>query len=228
LKLPLMLVLLVVGQNHANLSKINKEKLAKYRQMLEKAELAAAGNDTDTTVTEGTPKNRVSQNVCPPDCPPGEWRPPPDLENRETGNSTKVDHPDPGGNKNRKCDDVADCVEDAPADLENRETGNSTTVDHPDPGGNKNRECEDEYCDVGRPNLNNTAGDSTKTDQKQLGQLIKSILGQLSSGNPVKMVVDIKNPEVMIDKNEVDTGKMTEAEKMAKASRQISPDIVQP
>merc|ERR1711990_1232191 len=132
LKLPLMLVLLVVGQNHANLSKINKEKLAKYRQMLEKAELAAAGNDTDTTVTEGTPKNRV---------------------------------------------------------------------DHPDPGGDKNRECEDEYCDVGRPNLNNTAGDSTKTDQKQLGQLIKSILGQLSSGNSVKMVVDIKNPEVMIGKN---------------------------
>merc|ERR1711931_397831 len=192
LKLPLMLVLLVVGQNHANLSKINKEKLAKYRQMLEKAELAAAGNDTDATVADGTPKNRVSQNVCPPDCPPGSM------------------------------------PEDAPADLENRETGNSTTVDYPDHGGDKNRECEDEYCDVGRPNLNNTAGDSTKTDQKQLGQLIKSILGQLSSGNPVKMVVDIKNPEVMIDKNEVNTGKMTEAEKMAKASRQISPDIVQP
>merc|ERR1711990_1022932 len=152
LKLPLMLVLLVVGQNHANLSKINKEKLAKYRQMLEKAELAAAGNDTDATVTDGTPKNRECE---PPECL---VEPPPDLENRETGNSTKVDHPDPGGNKNRKCDDVADCADSARADLDN------------------------------------TAGDSTKTDQKQLGQLIKSILGQLSSGNSVKMVVDIKNP----------------------------------
>merc|ERR1711990_119028 len=170
LKLPLMLVLLVVGQNHANLSKINKEKLAKYRQMLEKAELAAAGNDTDATVTDGTPKNRECE---PPECL---VEPPPD----------KVDHPDPGGNKNRKCDDVADCADSARADLDN------------------------------------TAGDSTKTDQKQLGQLIKGILGQLSSGNSVKMVVDIKNPEVMIGKNEGNTGKTTDAEKMAKAFRQAS------
>merc|ERR1719209_1120376 len=124
LKLPLMLVLLVVGQNHANLSKINKEKLAQYRQMLEKAELAAAGDNTDATVTEGTPKNRECDPLDP------------------------------------------ECLPDAPADR-NRETGNSTKVDHPDPGGNKNRECEDEYCDVDRPKLNNTAGDSTKTDQKQ-------------------------------------------------------------
>merc|ERR1712055_1163436 len=50
--------------------------------------------------------------------------------------------------------------------------------------------------------LDNNAGDSTKTDQKQLAQLIKSIFGQLSSGNPVKMVVDIKNPEVMIGNDE--------------------------
>merc|ERR1719315_537174 len=46
-----------------------------------------------------------------------------------------------------------------------------------------------------------------KTDQKQLGQLIKSIFGQLSSGNPVKMIVDIKNPEVMIG-NESDVDEL--------------------
>merc|ERR1712168_1375345 len=62
--------------------------------------------------------------------------------------------------------------------------------------------------DPARPahDLDNTAGDSTKTDQKQLGQLIKSMFGQLSSGNPVKMIVDIKNPEVMIGNNEFNTG----------------------
>merc|ERR1711964_350921 len=98
LKLPLMLVLLVVGQNHANLSKINKEKLAQYRQMLEKAELAAAGDNTDATVTDGTPKNR---ECATPDCLPDA----PADRNKETGNSTTVDHPDPGGDKNRECED---------------------------------------------------------------------------------------------------------------------------
>merc|ERR1712168_1384250 len=50
--------------------------------------------------------------------------------------------------------------------------------------------------------FDNNAGDSTKADQKQLAQLIKSIFGQSSSGNPVKMVIDIKNPEVMIGNDE--------------------------
>merc|ERR1712168_599682 len=36
----------------------------------------------------------------------------------------------------------------------------------------------------------------------QLGKLLSGILGQLTSGNPVKMIVDIKNPEVMIDEED--------------------------
>merc|ERR1711990_214982 len=121
LKLPFLLVLLVVGQNHAKLSSIGKQKLMEYRTMLEAAEKEDLGDAADV------------------------------------GNA---------GIKNA-----------------------ATAAEGKDP-----------------PDLDNTAGDSTKvynTEQKQMAQLIKSIFGQLSSGQPVKMIVDIKNPEVMIGNNEV-------------------------
>jgi len=48
-------------------------------------------------------------------------------------------------------------------------------------------------------NMNNMNKNDTNAGNYQLemGQLLKGVLGQLTSGKPVKMIVDIKNPEVM-------------------------------
>jgi len=48
-------------------------------------------------------------------------------------------------------------------------------------------------------NMNNMNKNDTNAGnyQLELGQLLKGVLGQLTSGKPVKMIVDIKNPEVM-------------------------------
>merc|ERR1711970_1379130 len=52
LKLPLVLALLVVGQNHAKLSNASKKKLMQYRTMLEAAE--KAGLEGNATTTPGS------------------------------------------------------------------------------------------------------------------------------------------------------------------------------
>merc|ERR1711990_752074 len=177
LKLPLVLAFLVVGQNHAKLSSISKQKLMAYRTMLEAAEKAGLGDAFEAGCNQ-LPCNPNNPECCPtaptttegwPTIthfgPAAEGTAPPDLD-KTAGDSTKVDFPSDAGN-----------------------------------AGNDNAATAAEATSP--PDLDNNAGESTKTDQKQLAQLIKSIFGQLSSGNPVKMIVDIKNPEVMIGNNEV-------------------------
>merc|ERR1711970_654671 len=149
LKLPLVLALLVVGQNHAKLSNASKKKLMQYRTMLEAAEKAGLEGNATTTTPGSTTTTSGGMN--------------PAAEGMNGSTTT------PSGPA-AKVDD------------------NATTAANGTAGALR-------YFD-------NNAGESTKADQKQLAQLIKSIFGQLSSGNPVKMVVDIKNPEVMIGNDE--------------------------
>merc|ERR1711970_219822 len=230
LKLPLVLALLVVGQNHAKLSNASKKKLMQYRTMLEAAEKAGLeGNATtttpgSTTTTSGgmnpaaegmNGSNTTSEGNATTTTPAsttttsGGMNPAVEGMNGSTttpGLTTTTSGP-------------ADKVDDNATTAANGTAGalRYGKVDIPSDAGNDNSDTIPrcmipEGCPTNTKGpagegtalryLDNNAGDSTKTDQKQLAQLIKSIFGQLSSGNPVKMVVDIKNPEVMIGNDE--------------------------
>merc|ERR1711970_1493294 len=197
LKLPLVLALLVVGQNHAKLSNASKKKLMQYRTMLEAAEKAGLeGNATTTTpgstTTTSGGMNPAAEGMNGSTSTPGLTTTTSGPADKVDDNATtaangtagalrygKVDFPSDAGNDNS--DTIPRCMipEGCPTNTKGP-AGEGTALRY----------------------LDNNAGDSTKTDQKQLAQLIKSIFGQLSSGNPVKMVVDIKNPEVMIGNDE--------------------------
>merc|ERR1711990_517495 len=86
LKLPFLLVLLVVGQNHAKLSSIGKQKLMEYRTMLEAAEKEDLGDAAD--VGNAGIKNAATA---------AEGKDPPDLDNT-AGDQTKVDFHSDAGN----------------------------------------------------------------------------------------------------------------------------------
>merc|ERR1712168_173417 len=232
LKLLLVLALLVVGQNHAKLSNASKKKLMQYRTMLEAAEKAGLeGNATTTTPgststtytgmagqiglttsADGPANASTTTSSTGPTTTSGGMNPAAEGSTTTPGLTTTTSAAKVDDNATTAANGTAGALR-----YFDNNAGESTKVDFPSDAGNDNSDTIPR-CMIpeGYPTntkgpagegtalryLDNNAGDSTKTDQKQLAQLIKSIFGQLSSGNPVKIVVDIKNPEVMIGNDE--------------------------
>merc|ERR1712212_353821 len=141
-KLPLVLVCLVIGVNHAgSLSLAGQQKLAVFRNMLAASEKAGLSGDAAVKAAQAA-VDAVSQGAD---------------SNAESGAQYVPE-----------VKDTASDNANVAADMETTKPNDPEIL----PGG---------------------------ADQNQLGQLFMGIFGQLKSGNPVKMVVDIKNPEVMID-----------------------------
>merc|ERR1711936_1556442 len=179
---------LVVGQNHAKLSNASKKKLMQYRTMLEASEKAGLEGNATTTTPGSTTTTSGGINPAAEGMNGSNTTSEGNATTTTPGSTTTTSggmNPAAEGMNGSTTTPGLTTTTSGPAD---KVDDNATTAANGTAGALR-------YFD-------NNAGDSTKTDQKQLAQLIKSIFDQLSSGNPVKMVVDIKNPEVMIGNDE--------------------------
>merc|ERR1712212_404111 len=172
-KLPLVLVCLVIGVNHAgSLSLAGQQKLAVFRNMLAASEKAGLSGDAAVkaaqaavdAVSPGADSNAESgaQYV-------------PEVKDTESGT--------------QYVPEVKDTASDNANVAADMETTTKQVKEPEFPGGPH----------ISNPTQNDPEILPGGAGQNQFGQLFMGIFNQLKSGNPVKMVVDIKNPEVMID-----------------------------
>merc|ERR1712212_982843 len=159
-KLPLVLVCLVIGVNHAgSLSLAGQQKLAVFRNMLAASEKAGLSGDAAVKAAQAA-----------------------------------VDAVSPGADSNAESGaqyvpEVKDTASDNANVAADMETTPKQAKEPEFPGGPH----------ISNPTQNDPEILPGGAGQNQFGQLFMGIFDQLKSGNPVKMVVDIKNPEVMID-----------------------------
>merc|ERR1711990_288203 len=182
LKLLLSLVLLLqVGHNHAKLSASSQRQLAVYRKMLEEAEQAEVTPETNAGNDEAYYASDAGNNGTGNDAV--------DAKGSGDANNTLAFRTMKNGMDNGlKVENDTDASNDADPGPEPEPASASAPAPGPDPGP----EPEPESARAPAPDPANY----------QLGKLLSGILGQLTSGNPVKMIVDIKNPEVMIDEED--------------------------
>merc|ERR1711990_675764 len=185
LKLLLSLVLLLqVGHNHAKLPASSQRQLAVYRKMLEEAEQAGV-------TTEANAGNDEAYYNAP------------DAGNNGTGNDA-VEAKGSGDANNTLAFRTMKNGMDNGLKVENDTDASNDADPGPDPGPEPEpASAPAPGPDPGpEPEPESARAPAPDPANYQLGKLLSGILGQLTSGNPVKMIVDIKNPEVMIDEED--------------------------
>jgi len=174
LKLPLVLALLVVGQNHARLSSTNLQKLAMYRKMLENAEEAGkgdkanAGKDNPAGNDNSAGKDKDNAATAKEDTAPSE------ADNTQ-GDKANAGKDNPAGNDNsagKDKDNAATAKEDTAPSEDDNTAGNSTK------GGNSDQDLS------GKPEGTDDNGDSSaKRRYDDAKELDEYDLGQYNVGD---------------------------------------------